>query len=255
MRRYCISAAMLFYAGFAGAATGPAPATSPAPMSATQAQRAAAEAQNENAIITQVQSAQAAKDWPKAESLLTQLTALDPADWQYQQALADVRLAEGKYAEAAKSYATALAVAGKAEVTPAVHQAMALMYSNEGNAYVKLKRDDEAFKAYSQAAQLSDASAAATAWSNACVEGYNASKQKEALDACDKAIAADPTKANAWFIKGSILMGDSDEDANGKPLPPAGTVEAFKKYLALEPKGPHAADAQQMLDYLSGKTP
>ena len=254
MGKYSVFAVM-FYTGLATAATAPAPATTPAPMTATQAQQAAAKAQNENALITQVQAAQAAKDWPKAESLLTQLTAMDPGNWQFQQALGDVRLAQGKYAEAAESYATALAAAGKAEVTPAIHQAMAAMYSNQGNAYVKLKRDDDAVKAYTQAAQLSDGPAAATAWSNVCVEAYNASKQKEALEACNKALAADPTKANAWFIKGSILMGDSDEDANGKPLPPPGTVEAFKKYLALEPKGPHAADAQQMLDYLSGKSP
>jgi tetratricopeptide (TPR) repeat protein len=247
---------VLFYAGFASAATAPAPGTTPAPMTATQVQQANAAAKKENDLVSQVQAAQTAKDWPKTEELLTQLTTLDPKNWQFRQALADVRLAQGKYAEAVQSYAAALTAAGKAEVTPAIHQAMALMYGNEGAAYEKLKKDDEAFKAYIKAAQLSDAPAtAATAWSNACVEGFNASKGKEALDACNKALAADPTKANAWFIKGSILMGDSDEDANGKPLPPAGTVDAFKKYLALEPKGPHAADAQQMLDYLSGKSP
>ncbi|HEY1773650.1 MAG TPA: tetratricopeptide repeat protein [Gammaproteobacteria bacterium] len=242
----------LAYAGFASAATAP----TPAPVSATAAQQAAAKAQNENALITQEQSAQSAKDWPKAETLLNQLTAMDPGNWQFHQALGDVRLNEGKYEEAAHSYATALVAAGKAEATPAIHQAMAIMYSNEGTAYEKLKKDDEAFKAYTQAAQLSDTPATtATAWNNACVAGFNASKGKEALDACNKALAADPTKANAWFIKGSILMGDADEDASGKPVPVAGTVEAFKKYLALEPKGPHAADAQQMLDYLSGKSP
>jgi len=258
MRKGSISIVIaLFYTGLAAAASAPAPAPAPtaAPVNATQAQAEAAKAQNENAIISQVQTAQSAKDWPKADSLLTQLTAMDPGNWQYQQALGDVRLNEGKYAEAAQAYAGALAVAAKAEVTPALHQAMAAMYSNQGNAYQKLKKDDQAFKAYTQAAQLSDGAAAATAWSNACVEGFNASQQKEAMEACNKAIAADPTKANAWFIKGSILMGDSDEDANGKPLPPPGTVEAFKKYLSLEPHGPHAGEAQQMLDYLSGKSP
>lgn len=254
MGKYSVFA-VLFYTGLAAAATAPAPATTPAPMNATQQQQAAAQVQAENALVTQVQAAQNAKDWPKSETLLVQLTTMDPGNWQFQQALADVRLAQGKYAEAAASYAAALTAAGKAAVTPAIHQAMAVMYSNQGNAYVKLKKDDEAVKAYTEAAQLSDGAAAAAAWSNVCVEGYNASKQKEALEACNKALAADPTKANAWFIKGSILMGDSDEDANGKPIPPAGTVEAFKKYLALEPKGPHAADAQQMLDYLSGKSP
>jgi tetratricopeptide (TPR) repeat protein len=253
--RKSLAFAVLFYTGFASAASAPAASTTPAPMNATQQQQAAAKVQNENALITQVQSAQAAKDWPKAESLLTQLTAMDPGNWQFQQALADVRLNQGKYAEAAESYAVALTAAGKAEVTPAIHQAMATMYSSQGNAYVKLKKDDEAVKAYTEAAQLSEGPAAATAWSNVCVEAFNAGKHKEALDACNKALTLDPTKANAWFIKGSVLMGDSDEDANGKPVPPPGTVEAFKKYLALEPKGPHAADAQQMLDYLSGKSP
>jgi tetratricopeptide (TPR) repeat protein len=245
----------LFYAGFAAAASAPTPAATPAPANATQAQQAVAKAQNENALITQLQPAQSAKDWPKADSLLTQLTTMDPGNWQYQQALGDVRVNEGKFAEAVSAYAAALAAVGKAEVTPAIHEAMATMYSSQGNAYVKLKKDDEAFQAFSQAAKVSDGQTAATAWSNACVEGFNASKHKEAMDACDKAIAADPTKANAWFIKGSILMGDSDEDANGKPLPPPGTVEAFKKYLALDPHGPHAGEAQQMLDYLSGKSP
>src|SRR6185312_12611477 len=214
MRKGSISIVIaLFYTGLAAAASAPAPAPAPtaAPVNATQAQAEAAKAQNENAIISQVQTAQSAKDWPKADSLLTQLTAMDPGNWQYQQALGDVRLNEGKYAEAAQAYAGALAVAAKAEVTPALHQAMAAMYSNQGNAYQKLKKDDQAFKAYTQAAQLSDGAAAAT----------------------------------AWFIKGSILMGDSDEDANGKPLPPPGTVEAFKKYLSLEPHGPHAGEAQQ----------
>jgi tetratricopeptide (TPR) repeat protein len=245
---------VLLYVGLASAAT----ASTPAPINATQAQaqQAAAAAQKENELVGQVQAAQTAKDWPKTEALLIQLTTLNPGSWQYQQALADVRLAQGKYADAVGSYATALAAAGKAEVTPAIHQAMAVMYTNEGNAYVKLKKDDLAVKAYTQAAELADAPAiAATAWFNVCAVAYNASKPKQALEACDKALAADPAKANAWFIKGSILMGDSDEDANGKPVPPAGTVDAFKKYLALEPKGPHAQDAQQMLDYLSGKSP
>jgi tetratricopeptide (TPR) repeat protein len=253
MGKYSVFA-VLFYASFASAATAP----TPAPLTATQvqAQQANAQAQSENALITQLQAAQTAKDWPKAEALLTQLTAMDPDNWQLRQALADVRLAQGKYADAVASYTTALVAAGKAEVTPAIRQAMALMYTNEGNAYVKLKRDDEAVKAYTQAAALADAPAtSATAWFNVCAVAYNASKPKEALAACNKSLAADPNKANAWFIKGSILMGDSDEDANGKPVPPAGTVEAFKKYLELEPKGPHAADVHQMLDYLSGKSP
>jgi tetratricopeptide (TPR) repeat protein len=242
--RKSIVLVIALYAGIAAAAT-----QAPANITLLKQQRADALAQND--LITQVQAAQAAKDWPKAESLLLQLIAKDPQDWQYQQALADVQLKEGKYAAAADSYAAALLAAGKAKVTPAIRQAMALMYINEGNAFIKLKRNDDAIKAFTQAAQLSDHPA--TAWFNLCATQYNLGAMDGALAACDKAIAADPTKADAYFIKGSILMGNSTVDANGKTVAPPGTVEALQMYMKLAPDGPNVPDVKQMLDYLQGK--
>jgi len=228
-------------------------ATTPAPMTATQAKQLNAQAQSENALISQVQAAQAAKDWPKAESALSQLIALDPQRWEYRQALADVQLRQAKYAEAADSYTAALLAAGKAKLTPGIRQAMATMYNNEGNAFLKLKRNDDAIKAYTQAAQLSDKPA--TALFNLCAVQFNLGKMDGALSACDKTIAADPTKADAYFIKGSILLGNSTVDANGKTVAPPGTVEALQKYLQLLPNGPHVADVKAMLDYLNGVPP
>jgi tetratricopeptide (TPR) repeat protein len=244
------SALILGFICWAVSASGLA-ATAQAPMSATQANQTNAEAQSENALITQAQAAQGAKDWPKAESLLIQLTAMDPDHWQYRQALADAQLQQGKYTEAADSYGLALVSAGKVKLTPTIRQAMALMYTSEGNAYLKLKRTDDAIKAYTQAAQLSDKPG--LAWFNLCAVQYNMGKTDGALTACDKAIAADPTRADAYFVKGSILMGSSTVDPAGKVVTPAGTVEALKKYLELAPNGVHAADTQQMLDYLNGK--
>ena len=37
-----------------------------------------------------------------------------------------------------------------------------------------------------------------------------------------KAIAADPNRADAYFIKGSLMMGDSKQDKDGKLQAPPG---------------------------------
>jgi hypothetical protein len=72
----------------------------------------------------------------------------------------------------------------------------------------------------------------------------------KSVPACDKAIAADPKKADAYFIKGSIMLGEATIDKNNKATPPPGTVEALKQYLVLAPNGGHAEDVKAMLDFL-----
>jgi hypothetical protein len=80
---------------------------------------------------------------------------------------------------------------------------------------------------------------------------YNIGKTgADAVAACDKAIAADPKKADAYFVKGSMLFGDGKIDKNNKMVVPAGTVETLRQYLALAPTGAHASDVNQMLDAL-----
>jgi hypothetical protein len=74
-----------------------------------------------------------------------------------------------------------------------------------------------------------------------------------ALDACGKAIAADPNKADAYFIKGSVLIGESKTDASGKLIAPPGAAEALKRYLQLAPNGAHADDVKQMLSVIGSK--
>jgi len=62
-----------------------------------------------------------------------------------------------------------------------------------------------------------------------------------------RAIAADPNKADAWFIKGSLMIADSKAGPNGKMIAPKGTVEALQKYLALAPNGSHVKDGRRCL--------
>ncbi len=73
---------------------------------------------------------------------------------------------------------------------------------------------------------------------------------EEAIAACDKAIALDPNKADAYFIKGSALFGNGKVDKSGRYEVPPGTVEVLDKYLELAPDGGHAQDVHAMLDSL-----
>jgi tetratricopeptide (TPR) repeat protein len=79
----------------------------------------------------------------------------------------------------------------------------------------------------------------------------DANVRKQALEAFDKAIAADPNRADAYYWKAQNLMGMATTDNTGKMTVPEGTAEAYQKYLELQPTGPHADEAKQMLAALN----
>jgi hypothetical protein len=70
--------------------------------------------------------------------------------------------------------------------------------------------------------------------------------RKAAIEAFDKAIAADPQKAEAYYWKATNLIGGATLQGD-KMVAPPGTAEAFNKYLELQPNGPHADEAKAML--------
>ena len=116
-----------------------------------------------------------------------------------------------------------------------------------GNANLKLKKNDAAIAAYNKAATLSPNPA--VAYFNLCATMYNMGQPAaKTAAACDKAIAADPKKADAYFVKGSALFGEGAVDKSNKFVVPPGAVEALKQYLALAPDGPHVQDVKAMLD-------
>lgn len=260
----CLLGTSLFWSVTALADMGPPPGsgassalpsvTAPAPMTATQiaaAKAANEEATAENALIAKVSQAQAANDWAAAEIGLKQLITMNPSRWDFGQSLANAQFNQGKFADAVKSYAAAIQTASQDKTDPATaKQAIASMYTNQGNAYLKLHNDAGATDAFAKAAALSGGDSGAS-YFNVCATAYNAGKDKEALAACDKAIAADPKQADAYFIKGSILVNEGETDANGNFKVPAGTLEALQTYLKLEPHGKHASDVKAMLQLVT----
>jgi tetratricopeptide (TPR) repeat protein len=131
---------------------------------------------------------------------------------------------------------------------------LAAYYGNLGAAAARVGKTDEAVDSYKQAAQV-DPAHAGNYYFNLGIVLHNTAKdagtRKQAMDAFDKAIAADPTRADAYYLKGTDGIALATADSSGKMSAPAGTVEAFQKYLELQPNGPHAEEAKQMLAALN----
>lgn len=132
-----------------------------------------------------------------------------------------------------------------AKKDPDDNKKLAGYYNNMGEAAARLGKLDEAVKAYTQAAQLNPEGAAGYYY-NAGAVLTNAGKVDDAIAAFDKCIAADPNKADAYYQKGVNLIGKATLQGD-KMVAPAGTAEAFNKYLELAPTGSYADVAKQML--------
>jgi tetratricopeptide (TPR) repeat protein len=239
----------------AGPASSPAPATPPATARSAKNSRNA----QLDTLIGRYDSALRASD-PQAEiAALKAIVAADPTRWDYFDALGNVQMNLGEYENAAQSFDKGIEAAqqfasGTASNESNILQSdrdrakegMAEMLVNQGKAFLKLKKNNEAIAAYTKAAEL--ARDPATAYFNLCVIHYNTRSLDGALEACDKAIAANPGRADAYFIKGSLLVAGSKPDVNGKVTAPSGTAEALNKYLELAPQGAHANEVKQMLE-------
>ena len=151
-----------------------------------------------------------------------------------------------KYSDAASSYKKAadLNAASKkpnADVGAAAYNQLGQAYAKQGNA-------KDAADAYDQAAKLVPASAGMYYYNEAATM-FNAGKNDEAAAAADKSIAADPKRAEAYYIKGQALIPKATYDEKTKKFTvPPGCVEAYQKYLELAPDGPHAADVKGVLE-------
>jgi tetratricopeptide (TPR) repeat protein len=221
-------------------------------------------AENINALIAQYNAAMTAKDWRGAIAPLQAMIAADPNRWEYLQALGNAQMNLEDYDGAVQSFEKGIQVAQgyvsgatpKDPKNPNSDPAKAKagegqMLASEGNAYLKLKKNPEAVAAFTKAAEMDPNPG--TAFFNLCATQYNTGNSEGALVACDKAIAADPNKADAYFIKGSLMVGQGKLDASNKYVVPPGTAETLNKYLQLAPDGGHAADVKAMLEQIGAK--
>ncbi len=140
------------------------------------------------------------------------------------------------------------------------------LYNNYALALVKAKKIDEAQSNLNKAAQL-DPPGAVRYYYNLGAVLVNANQGAAAGDAFKKAIAAydqakaageppaDITKnyADSEYQLGVTMLEKASVDAKtGKTTPVPGTVEAFNRYLELQPTGQHAESAKGLLESIGG---
>jgi tetratricopeptide (TPR) repeat protein len=129
----------------------------------------------------------------------------------------------------------------------------AAAWNSAGNTLSKEGKPEDAAAAFESAVKLEPQNAAMFYGNEAAVL-FNANQLDAAGAAADKAIAADPTKPTPYFIKGQALIAKSTFDAKTqKIIPPPGCVDAYQKFLQLEPTGPRADQVKEVLTSLGEK--
>lgn len=188
-----------------------------------------------NAALAQAKELEGAGNYDQAITVLQQAAQTDPNQdliWAY---LGDAQRGGKKYADAVDSYKKALAIKPN---TGSYLNGLA-------DAYAKSNQTDLAVQTYAAAATADPPNAAMYYYNEGAVF-TNTGKIDEAVVALDKAIELDPKKADAYYWKGVDLIGKATMKDN-KMIAPAGTAEAFNKYLELQPNGKYADASKQML--------
>ena len=213
-----------------------------------------------NDKIVEANTASAAGDFEKAIASLNEAVAMDNTRdliWfklgdAYRQSApkqTDPDEKKKRYESAVTDYQKAIELrkgSEQAAKDPENNKKLAAYYNNLAEAYSKENKVDDSITAYNQAAQLAPDNAAQYYFNEGAVL-TNAGKADEANVAFDKVIAADPSKALAYYWKGINLIGKATVGKDNKMVAPDGTAEAFQKYLELDPNGPQAQVAKDML--------
>jgi tetratricopeptide (TPR) repeat protein len=226
-----------------------------------------AKIQNLNALLTQARADNKAGNYDAAIKAMQDATAAKPDEGILWITMGDAQLGSAdaaakaaktagtspndpaiaqKYNDAAASYKKGVELnAASKKPSP---EAAAAGYNQLGQAYAKMGNAKDSADAYEMAAKAMPANASMYYFNEAATL-YNAGKLPEAGAAADKAIAADPKKADAYYIKGQALIPQATVDPKtNKIVAPPGTVEAYQQYLELAPDGPHAADVKGILE-------
>jgi tetratricopeptide (TPR) repeat protein len=120
----------------------------------------------------------------------------------------------------------------------------AAYHNNYALILIKEKKLPEGQAELSKAASM-DPTSAGKYYYNLGAVLANIGQNDQAGDAFKKSIAGGYTEA--YFQYGLVLVNKVSQTPDGKTVIPDGTIDAFQKYLALAPTGPHAQDAKDIL--------
>ena len=181
-----------------------------------------------------------------------QSIAEDPTQWEPYQVLGGALNTANKPKDALDVYAKGVAAAKKALAekpdSPQAKAGLGQMLNAEGNLLAQQKQYDEAIGIFNQAAEV--AAYPAMPYFNMCAIYYNLKRATDAIAACERAIASDPTLSDAYYIKATVLFGQGHVE-DRKYVAPPGTSESLNKYLQYAPFGQHASAVRDMIDKLN----
>jgi len=167
-----------------------------------------------NSLISDAQNARQAQDWPKAENALKQLIAAAPdtSRWDFYMALGEAQAKSNKLPEAVQTYDKGVQVAqslisGSAPADPkipslnpaAARSGAGRMLTAQGNAYLKLQKQDEAIAALKKATEMDPTSSLFSY--NLCGVEFNAQKFDDAKTSCNKYLQLEPSGPHADEVK------------------------------------------------------
>lgn len=131
-----------------------------------------------------------------------------------------------------------------ADRTPEIEGAA---WSSLGQIYALTGRTAPAQKAFDNAVRIYPKEAALYR-NNETIFFFQAGNSAAQLDAAEKAIALDPTRALLYYFKAQAMVSSATVDPKTqKMVLPPGCAEAYEKYLQLDPKGQFANDAKGIL--------
>jgi tetratricopeptide (TPR) repeat protein len=122
-----------------------------------------------------------------------------------------------------------------------------MVYSNLGEVYIRTNRVPEAKDAYDKAVKANPTQTPLYL-RNETIFFLQVGNAVEQVEAANKALAVDPTRAALYFFKGQGLAAQATIDPKSQKLIlPAGCADALQKYLDLDPSGQYSTDAKGML--------
>ena len=176
---------------------------------------------------------------------------MDPGQHVIWAQLADVQVASADKKTGAEK--TQLLEAASVSYGKAIEIAPdnASYYNNRGLAMIKAGKADEGKADLAKAAEMDPVNGGRYYYNLGAVM-INAGDTDGAIEAFKNATLKDPKYAAAYFQMGTALVGKAQTKEDGSVVPVEGTVEAFQKYLEMEPTGDMAESSKMMIQSLTG---
>jgi tetratricopeptide (TPR) repeat protein len=181
-------------------------------------------------------AALAAKNYDEAVRLFKEAAEQDPTQHVIFANLADAYSQTKKYDESAEAYKKAI------ELKPDE----SAYYNNLGIVYGNAGKIDEATQNLQKAAELNPAGAGQSYYNLGAVL-TNKGRTKEAGDAFKKAIEFNPQMASAYYQLGISYFGAPNTIAEAIPV--------LEKFLSMQPTGPDAEAAKQLIEAAKQQAP